>query len=379
MNPGLQCINSACLRQSLYLLDGGGVVYSETENRFVGLNAAGVSAYRAFAEGADVRSLRECCDEHNFSSPGADGLDVIHALSQGIFPDENPREEWPLLEQPRNANIEIHGIPVLLEWPTGPLEDLCRDYFRNCLATTRLARCHLHAQPGDGGWTIRVNGHAFLSQLRDEQLGLGFLHAARSLLYAEAKYDVAFHAAMVADDNQGILLCAPRESGKSTLTASLVARGFNLLTDEPALLHLDTSAVSSLLLPVSLKEGSWEILHREWPQLKEAPVHMRSDGVRLRLLHPPQMRFSARPQRLTHFVFPEYNPSLPAHVEQLSPLRTLGLLNEGGMILAKHIDRVRFEAFLNLVCITPAHTIRYASLEEAIQILPQISIEDSII
>jgi hypothetical protein len=380
MNPGLHSldlhrIDSTCLRQSLYLLGDEGVVYSEAQNRFAGLDAAGVSAYRAFDAGVSVQDLRECRDHGGFSSPPEDDLESIHALSQGIFPVENSRVEWPLLDHPISANIEIHGLPVLLEYPAGPLEDLCRDYFRNCPTTTRPARCHLHARHEDYGWTICVNGRALLSQLRNEQIGLGFLHAARSLLYAEAEYDVAFHAAMVADDERGVLLCAPREAGKSTLTASLVAQGFDLMTDEPALLHLDTSSVSPLGLPVSLKEGSWTVLRHEWPQLNGAPVHVRSDGVQLRLLHPPQARLSTRPRRLTHIVFPEYNPSSETQVELLSPFRALGLLNEGGMILAGHIDRDKFEIFLRLVCITPAYAMQYASLKEAVQIVHEISIE----
>jgi hypothetical protein len=169
---------------------------------------------------------------------------------------------------------------------------------------------------------------------------------------------------MVTDGDHGIMLCAPRESGKSTLAAYLVTRGFELLTDEPALLHLDTCSVSSLCLPVSLKEGSWTVLQHEWPQLARAPIHVRSDGAKIRLLHPP-LRFSAPSRRLTHIIFPEYGSSFVAHAEPLPPLRTLSLLNEGGMLLAQHLARDTFEAFLRLVCEAPAYIFRYDSLQEA--------------
>lgn len=375
----LHRIDSACLGQSLYLLEDGGVVYSEIQNRFAGLDAAGVSAYRAFDAGAGVQDLRDCNDKHNISSQFGDGLEAIHALSQGVFPVSGSSEEWPKFDGPKSANVEIHGIPVLLEYPEGGLENLCSDYFRNCPATTQPAQCHLYARHENDSWTICANGQVILSQLRDEQIGLGFLHAARSLLYTKADYDIAFHAAMIADAEVGILLCAPREAGKSTLTASLIAHGFDLLTDEPALLNLDTNSVSSLCLPVSLKEGSWAVLRNAWPELADAAVHVRSDGVRLRLLHPPQIYLSALPRCLTHIVFPEYNPLSMTCVERLSPLRALCLLNDGGMILAKHIDRDKFEAFLRLICITPSYAVRYTTLEEAIQIIHKISMETSIL
>ena len=363
IDGGSRRLATACPGQWLYLLDDGGVVYSERQNRFAGLAAAGVSAYRAFDAGAGIEELRSF-NLRGSSPTSDDGLEAIHALSQGIFPAEESRVEWPPLEYPATANIEIQGIPVLLEHPTGLLEDLCRDYFKNCPPSTQPARYHLYAQHRGEGWAVYGNGRELLSFLRDEQLGQGLLHAARSLLYAGANYDVAFHAATVADGDHGIMLCAPRESGKSTLAAYLIARGFELLADEPTLLHLDTCSISSLCLPVSLKEGSWTVLHNKWPQLDSAPIHVRFDGTKIRLLHPP-LRLSAPPRRLTHIIFPEYGSSSVAHAEPLPPLRTLSLLNEGGMLLAQHLARDTFEAFLRFVCETPAYIFRYDSLQEA--------------
>jgi len=376
MNDALHRVATACPGQWLYLLADEGVVYSETQNRFAGLTAAGVSAYRAFDAGAVVEDLRRFNDPRGAPAPDS-RLEAIHALSQGIFPAQEPRHEWPPLEYSSSANIEIHGIPVLFEFPPGPLEDLCRDYFRNCPFSAQPTRYHLHAQPTGDGWTIYANGLELLSLLRDEQLGLGFLHAARSLLYAAAEYDVAFHAAVVADANQGVLLSAPREFGKSTLAAYLMAQDFELVTDEPALLHLDTCSVSSLRLPISLKEGSWTALRQQWSQLASAPTHVRSDGVKIRLLHPPLVS-SAPSQSLTHIVFPEYRSACTPHTERSPPLRTLSLLNEGGMILAKHLARDKFEALLRFVCTTPANIIRYDSLEEAGRMIRSLSTETAL-
>jgi hypothetical protein len=371
IDAGLRRIATACPGQWLYLFADGGVVYSETQNRFAGLAPAGISAYRAFDAGARIEDLRRFSDPGSSSAAAYEGLEAIQALSQGIFPSEESRIEWPVLDHPVTANIEIHGIPVLLEHPTGPLENLCRDYFKNCPSSTQPARYHLYAQHRGDGWAVYGNGRELLSFLRDEQLGLGFLHAARSLLYAGADYDVAFHAAMVADGDHGIMLCAPRESGKSTLAAYLIARGFGLLTDEPALLHLDTCSVSSLCLPVSLKEGSWTVLQHEWSQPASAPIHVRSDGMKIRLLYPP-LSFSAPFGRLTHIIFPEYNSSSVTHIERLSPLHTLSLLNEGGMLLTPHLARDTFEAFLRLVCETPAYIFRYDSLQEADRLIDKV-------
>jgi len=370
-------IACACPCQWLYLLDDGGVVYSEAKNRFAGLDAAGVSAYRAFDAGAQIEDLRHIRDEHGPDATSGDDLEVVYALAQGTFLEEDSPEEWPQFEpseftDTETEKIEIHGIPVSLAYPAGASEDLCRDYFRNCATSTRAARCHLSAQKTESGWAIYANGRKFFSLEQEQQLGLGLMHAARTMLYAESQYGIGFHAAMVAHGDCGIMLCAPREYGKSTLAAYLVAQGFDLLTDEPVLLDLDAWSVSPLGLPISLKEGSWHVLQQQWPQLSAAPVHLRSDGTRIRMAHPLQQNCSSQSRRLTQIVFPCYTASSKAEVESLSPLNTLRLLNEGGMLLAKRFTRADFEAFLQLVRQTPAYRIQYASLEEAQRILHEI-------
>jgi len=374
---GLDRVTCACPQQWLYLLGDGGVVYSEVNNRFAGLDAAGVSAYRAFDAGATLEDLGRLPVVDGSASTSYTGLKNVFELSQGIFPAEDAPAKWPAFDpsacrDTAIANIEIDGIPVSLQYPPGRLASLCLDYFRNCPITERAARCCLSAQRTESGWAIYVNGIEFISLHNEQQLGLGLLHAARSLLYAQGDYDVAFHAAMVARDDCGIMLSAPRECGKSTLAAYLVTQRFDLLTDEPALLNLDTWSVKSLRIPVSLKQASWPILQQQWPDLVGAPVHLRSDGTKIRLAHLSEERCSSRARPLTHIVFPHYRPDSEARVESVSPFHTIRFLNNGGMLFARHIARDGFENFLKLVCLTPAYRIHYSSLQEADRMLREV-------
>ena len=217
-----------------------------------------------------------------------------------------------------------------------------------------------------------MNGDRFLTLGHEQQIGLGLMHAARSLLYAEGDYDIAFHAAVVAHSNCGIMLCAPRECGKSTLAAYLVAQGFELLADEPALLNMSTWSVRSFPLPVSLKQGSWHALKQQWPQLGCEPVHVRSDGTKICLAHPSDEHRSPGPRRLTKIVFPHYRAASPSHLESVSSLHVLQLLSEGGMLLARDFTRADFEAFLRWACLTPAFRLEYTSLQEAWHMLQEM-------
>jgi len=379
---GFRRLPTAFPGQWLYLFAEEGVIYSEGQNRFAGLDAAGVSAYLAFEGGVSIGDLRRLNTEVSRGSASDDGLEAIEALTHGVFPAEETPDELPTpgLTGPggrvsgasKTEIIEIGGIPLLLEYPSGQLEQLCRDYFKYCPASDKPARCRLYAGRGEDGWAIYVNDRKLLSLASEEQLGLGLMHAARTILYAEAEYDVAFHAAAVARGDCAVLLSAPRESGKSTLSAFLVARGFDLLTDEPALLHLDRSAVSALRVPISLKQGSWPLLQLEYPQLADAPVHVRSDGSRVLLAHPAEDRRAEQERSLKHILFPKYQPSAVGQIQRLPPLRALELLNNGGMLLGKNLGRTKFEDFLELVCRVPAHEIRYSSLQEAWGLLPDL-------
>jgi hypothetical protein len=351
-------------RQWLYLFDDGGVVFSEISNRFAGLDAAGVAAYLALDGGADIGS-----------GPAGSDLEAIFALTQGIFPVcESSFETWPdpilspgHLTPQSSVCLDLLGIPVTIDIPEGPGGELCRDCFRSCEASAMPARWRISAQQKGYGWSICMNGREFYSLTDEGQLGLGMLHAARSLVYAEGRYDVAFHAGVVARDDYGLMLCAPREAGKSTLAAYLVARGYDFVADEPALFDLSSGTMAPLRLPISLKEGSWTALQDEWPRLVSAPVHLRSDGTRIHLAHPDDP--PSRPRRVTQLVFPRYRPQAAPELELLSPFQMLQSLHEGGMLLAKSFSREQFESLLEWLVRIPGCRMHYSSLEEAQRLL----------
>src|SRR5579863_316440 len=222
-------MNCAIAGQWLYLLDGGGVVFSDARQRFAGLDAAGVMAYRAFDAGVELEELERAAGRQSASA----NLKAIHALAHGRFPDEQPPVELPEREEVTAAcedangcgatasatTIDFCGVPVALEIPGDAILDLCGDYFRRCKPLMQPPRRRIAARRESGRWAVYVDGRRFFELAHEDQIGLVMMHAARSLLLADAEYDIAFHAAMVARGNQGVLLCAQREAGKSTLAA----------------------------------------------------------------------------------------------------------------------------------------------------------------
>ncbi len=63
------------------------------------------------------------------------------------------------------------------------------------------------------------------------------------------------HAAAVERSGIGIVLCADSGTGKTSLTAALITRGFGYLSDEAVVLSSEYDSVSGFNKPLSLKDG----------------------------------------------------------------------------------------------------------------------------
>jgi HprK-related kinase A len=83
---------------------------------------------------------------------------------------------------------------------------------------------------------------------------------------------VIVHAAVVERDGLAVILPAPPGAGKSTLCAALVARGFRLLSDEVALIDVDTGRVVPIPRPISLKNAAIATIAGFWPEAKIGPA-----------------------------------------------------------------------------------------------------------
>lgn len=71
---------------------------------------------------------------------------------------------------------------------------------------------------------------------------------------------VLIHSAVVEKNGRAVIMPAPPGSGKSTLCAALVARGWRLLSDEMALIDPSSGLLQPFPRPVSLKNQSIQII-----------------------------------------------------------------------------------------------------------------------
>lgn len=130
---------------------------------------------------------------------------------------------------------------------------------------------------------------------------------------SHAHWYLILHAAVIEKDGYAAILPAPPGSGKSTLCAALVNRGWRLLSDELTLIDPKTGLINPLARPVSLKNASIDIIRGFAPDAVIGPLahdtakgtvaHMKppTDSV-VRALEPAQPRW---------VIFPKYVPGSP--------------------------------------------------------------------
>lgn len=68
------------------------------------------------------------------------------------------------------------------------------------------------------------------------------------------------HAAVVERNQKSLILCGMPGAGKSTLCAALVSQGWRLLSDEMAMVELQSLALLPIVRPISLKNEAIDII-----------------------------------------------------------------------------------------------------------------------
>jgi len=116
------------------------------------------------------------------------------------------------------------------------------------------------------------------------------------------------HAAVAERNGQGILFPAPPGSGKSTLCAALVSKGWHLLSDELALFSLETGKLVPLARPVNLKNESIDVMQAYAPEAIFSGRFLDTSKGTVSLMAAPKdsVEKSQEEISLRHVIFPHY-------------------------------------------------------------------------
>lgn len=182
------------------------------------------------------------------------------------------------------------------------------------------------------------------------------------------------HAAVVERGGRALVLPAPPGSGKSTLCAALVHRGWRLLSDENAVLTLDGRSLLGTCRPVSLKNRSIDVIRAHAPQaVFGPPAHGTPKGTVLHLRPSPEhVARMDEPASPAWVVFPRWRAGAEASLTERPRADALiDLVNQS--FNCARLGRAGFDAMSELVGASRVFDFAYGRLDDAIAVFDQLA------
>ena len=184
---------------------------------------------------------------------------------------------------------------------------------------------------------------------------------------------LVIHAAVVEKEGKAVILPAPPGSGKSTLCAALVARGWRLLSDELTLVRLDDGRIDPVPRPVSLKNASIDVIRAWAPQAHISPpvadtvkgtvAHMRAPGA--------SVARALEPATPAWIVFPKWKQGAPAELVQVPQARALLRLAENAFNYSL-LGGAGFNTAARLIDGTRTFDFSYGALDDAMAVFEDL-------
>ena len=175
-----------------------------------------------------------------------------------------------------------------------------------------------------------------------------------------------FHSAVVEKAGRAVILAGPPGSGKSTLCAALLARGWRLLSDEFALLNPARGCLLPIPRPVALKGASIRLIDELLPHLRTGRVFPHTDKGTLTHLRPPNdaVERQAEPALPAWVVFPTHAES--ARTELLPLRKASGFLRlETNCFNYATLGRAAFDALGRLIEAAECYELPFDQLATA--------------
>ena len=182
------------------------------------------------------------------------------------------------------------------------------------------------------------------------------------------------HAGVVATGDSCVLLPARPGSGKSSLTAALVKRGFRYFSDEVALVEPDTFRVPPVPLAICVKSTGWELMARYYPHIENLPPHRRSDGKLVRYIPPPTEAARSPSLPVRHIIFPHFDANAATELVRVPRADALGRLMEECMALSRRLNRENVAEIVRWIGAIDCYALTFRSLEEAAELIVQVAI-----
>jgi HprK-related kinase A len=190
---------------------------------------------------------------------------------------------------------------------------------------------------------------------------------------------LSIHAAIVEKHGSAVILPAPPASGKSTLTAALINRGWRLLSDELTLIDPATGLAVPIARPIGLKNESIDLVRNFVPDAIIGPVAWDKTKGTIAHLRPPSGSVERMDEKAEpHWViFPEYRANSRAVLKPFPKPNAMLRLADSAFNYSQHGSR-GFETLSALIEHCECLEFSYSKLDDAIPLFDSLVSETAL-
>jgi HprK-related kinase A len=185
---------------------------------------------------------------------------------------------------------------------------------------------------------------------------------------------LTLHAAVVAMHDRALIMPAPPGSGKSTLCAGLIRRGWRLLSDELTLIDPGSGNIIPVPRPVSLKNASIDVIQAFDRKAVLGPaVRDTMKGTVAHMSPPPDsVRRAAEPAVPAWIVLPRYVAGSAPSLTPLSKAQAFMQLADNSFNYHIH-GRHGFDTIGKVIDTCGCYEFSYSDLADAERVFAQLA------
>jgi hypothetical protein len=289
-------------------------------------------------------------------------------------PGGNPPESNPLdLPLPPGDGFvtcrtwRILGVTVRVRFARETDADAVRPLFDHLPSGDGTEPRHVvDIAPAAGGIGLYLDGTPAAFCVR----GDGVAPLAKGVIWTvvlrRQDYLLHIHAGVVGGPAGCVLLPAGSGSGKSTLTLAMVHAGFDLFSDEVALLAAGDLTVSPFPTAICVKDTGIDIVADMYPAIRALPLHQREDLRRVAYLPPPAGSMPPEPHRrqVCGIVFPHYRPGASMTRRRPGPAEAFARLLGQCQNVGRALGHPDVRGLVEWIAARPCFEIEYGSLAQ---------------